>query len=198
MNYEELQENVAKFLDRSDLTEQIPVFIELAEARIKRDLRDRRQQVRAEAMVYSEYMRMPCDHIETLRVIVDDKILRLADKFNIERFELLGPVAFYRHVEDKFQFMPPPDPVKGARVVVEYIAEVTRCSVDNPTNWLLEQSPDVYLYGALIAAEGYLHDDTRIPLWTQAYAEAVQALNGASDKAEHSGAALRLQRHGIA
>jgi hypothetical protein len=148
-------------------------------------------------MVYSEYMRIPCDHIETLRVVVDDKILRLADKFNIERFELLGPVAFYRHVEDKFQFMPPPDPVKGARVVVEYIAEVTRCSADNPTNWLLEQSPDVYLFSTLISAESYLHDDTRIPLWTQAYAEAVQALNGASDKAEHSGAALRLQRHGI-
>jgi hypothetical protein len=88
--------------------------------------------------------------------------------------------------------------VKGARVVVEYIAEVTRCSADNPTNWLLEQSPDVYLYGTLIAAEGYLQDDKRIPLWAQAYGEAVQALNGASDMSEYSGSALRLQRHGIA
>jgi len=55
----------------------------------------------------------------------------------------------------------------------------------------------VYLYGSLIAAEGYLHDDTRIPLWAQAYSEAVTSLNGASDMAENSGSALRLQRHGI-
>ena len=197
MNYAELQTTIADFLNRSDLTDQIPIFIELAEARIRRDLRDRRQQVRSEAMVYAEYMTLPCDHVETIRVVVDDKILRLADKFNIERFEILGPVAFYRHYNDQLQFMPAPDPDKGARVVLEYTAEVTKCSADNPTNRLLEQSPDIYLYSALLAAEGYLHDDQRIPIWTQAYGEAVTALNGASDMAENSGSALRLQRHGI-
>lgn len=197
MTYDELQVQVGDWLNRKDLAAQIPTFIELAEARIRRDLRDRRQEVRAEAQVYGEYMTLPCDHVETIRVIADDKILRLADKFNIERFEILGPVAFYRHYNDQVQFMPAPDPDKGSRVVLEYIAEVTPCSDTNPTNWLLERSPDVYLYGALLAAEGFLHDDGRIPIWTQAYGEAVSALNIASDKAEYSGTALRLQRHGI-
>jgi hypothetical protein len=197
MDYATLQTTIADFLNRKDLTEQIPTFIELAEARIRRDLRDRRQEVRAEATVFAEYMALPCDHIETIRVIADDKILRLADKFNIERFEILGPMSFYRHFNDQLQFMPAPDPEKGARVVLEYIAEVTPCSTESPTNWLLEQSPDVYLYGALLAAEGYLHDDGRIPIWSQAYGEAVSALNMASDKAEYSGTALRLQRHGV-
>ena len=198
MTYDELQVQVGDWLNRKDLAAQIPTFIQLAEARIRRDLRDRRQEVRAEAQVYGEYMTLPCDHVETIRVIADDKILRLADKFNIERFELLGPVSFYRHYNDQLQFMPPPDPDDGARVVIEYIAEVTPCSSENQTNWLLEQSPDVYLYGSLLAAEGYLQDDGRIPIWTQAYGEAVSALNMASDRAEYSGTALRLQRHGIA
>lgn len=198
MNYETLQTTIGDWLNREDLTDQIPMFIELAEARIRRDLRDRRQQVRSEAMVYAEYMTLPCDHVETIRVIADDKILRLADKFNIERFEILGPVAFYRHYNDQLQFMPAPDPDKGVRVVLEYVAEVTPCSDTSPNNWLLEQSPDLYLFGALLAAEGYLHDDGRIPIWTQAYGEAVSALNMASDKAEYSGTALRLQRHGVA
>lgn len=198
MTYDELQVQVGDWLNRKDLAAQIPTFIQLAEARIRRDLRDRRQQVRAEAQVYGEYMTLPCDHVETIRVIADDKILRLADKFNIERFELLGPVSFYRHYNDQLQFMPPPDPDLGARVVIEYIAEVTPCSEQNQTNWLLEQSPDVYLYGSLLAAEGYLQDDGRIPIWAEAYGEAVSALNMASDRAEYSGTALRLQRHGIA
>ena len=37
MNYETLQTNIAAFLNREDLTDQIPMFIELAEARIRRD-----------------------------------------------------------------------------------------------------------------------------------------------------------------
>ena len=198
MNYAELQDNIAKFLNREDLTGEIPMFIELAEARIKRDVRDRDQQVRAETMVYSEYHRLPCDWIETIRIIADDRILRLADQFNIERFNLHGPVAFYRHVEDKIQLLPAPSNKHGSRLVIEYMAEVSKLTDASPTNWLLEQAPDVYLYGALLSATSYLHDDQRIPIWSQAYGEAVSALNMASDRAEYSGSALRLQRHGIA
>ena len=198
MNYAELQDAVAKFLDRQDLTDEIPMFIELAEARMRRDVRERNMQVRAEAMVYSEYMRMPCDWVETIRVIADDRILRLADQFNIERFELTGPVAFYRHVEDKFQFLPAPSNKDGCRIVVEYMAEISKLTDTADTNWLLEKYPDIYLYGALLSATSYLHDDQRIPIWTQAYGEAVSAANVASDKAEYSGSALRLQRHGVA
>ena len=198
MNYAELQDNIADFLNRDDLTGQIPMFIDLAHARISRDLRDREMQVRAEAMVYSEYMRMPCDWVETIRVIADDRILRLADQFNIERFTMTGPVAFYRHVEDKFQFLPAPSNKEGSRVVVEYLAEVSKLSDEKPTNWLLEKYPDIYLYGALLAATSYLQDDQRIPIWAQAYGEAVKSANMVSDKAEYSGSALRLQRHGVA
>ena len=198
MDYTQLQTNIADFLNREDLSEQIPMCIELAEARISRDLRERNMQVRAEAMVYSEYMRMPCDWVETIRVIADDRILRLADQFNIERVKLTGPVAFYRHVEDKFQFLPAPSNKEGSRVVVEYLAEVSKLTDEAPTNWLLDKYPDIYLYGALLAATSYLQDDQRIPLWTQAYGEAVRSANMASDRAEYSGSALRLQRHGVA
>ena len=198
MDYTQLQTNIADFLNREDLSEQIPMFIELAEARISRDLRERNMQVRAEAMVYSEYMRMPCDWVETIRVIADDRILRLADQFNIERVKLTGPVAFYRHVEDKFQFLPAPSNKEGSRVVVEYLAEVSKLTDEAPTNWLLDKYPDIYLYGALLAATSYLQDDQRIPLWTQAYGEAVRSANMASDRADYSGSALRLQRHGVA
>lgn len=197
MDYTQLQTNIADFLNREDLSGQIPMFIELAEARISRDLRERNMQVRAEAHVYSEYMRLPCDHVETIRVVADDRILRLADAFNIERFNMTGPVAFYRHTEQKFQFLPAPSNKHGSRIVIEYLAEVSKLTDQAPTNWLLDKYPDIYLYSALLAATSYLHDDQRIPLWSQAYGEAVSAANMASDRADYSGSALRLQRHGI-
>jgi hypothetical protein len=198
MNYAELQENIAKFLNREDLVKEIPMFIELAEARIRRDLRERSMQVRAEADCYAEYFKLPCDWVETKTVICDDRILRLIDGFNIERATLTGPTKFYRHVEDQLQLLPAPSEKHGSRLILEYLAEVTRLSDANDTNWLLDRYPDIYLYGALLSATSYLHDDQRIPIWSQAYGEAVSAANMASDRAEYSGSALRLQRHGVA
>ena len=98
MNYPELRQHIADFLNRDDLTGQIPLFIRLAESRIRRDLRERSMQVRAEAMVYSEFFSLPCDWVETKTVMCDDRILRLIDGFNIERLNMTGPTRFYRHV----------------------------------------------------------------------------------------------------
>jgi len=219
MNYPELKIAVAEWLNRDDLTGQIPLFIKLAESRIRRDLRERSMQVRAEAMVYSEFFNLPCDWVETKTVMCDDRILRLIDGFNIERLNMTGPTRFYRHVEGNLQLLPAPSNEHGSRLVLEYLAEVESLTDsvgdtwdesedmwdqaadygwEADTNWLLEKYPDVYLYGSLLSATSYLQDDARIPVWTQAYGEAVSAANMASDRAEYSGSALRLQRHGIA
>jgi len=197
MNYEKLQTTIADFLDRRDLNERIPQFIQLTESRIRRDVRESSMQTRAETMIASEYFELPCDWVSTIRVTVDGNICRLADGYNIERFELMGVPSFYRHVDgDKLQFLPAPSDEKPLRCVIEYMAQVPNLSDESPSNWLLERAPDVYVYGSLLAAAGYLHDDSRVGLWQAAYGEAVSALNLASDKSEYSGVALRLQRHG--
>lgn len=198
MDYAKLQTTIADFLNRLDLEDQVPQFIELTESRIRRDVRESSMQTRAETMIASEYFELPCDWVSTIRITVDGNVLRLADGYNMERFELIGVPSFYRHVEHKLQFLPPPDNAKPLRCVIEYMAEIPHLSEENPTNWLLERYPDVYLYGSLLTAAGYLNDDVRVPLWQSAYGEAVAAANLASEKAEYSGVALRLQRHGCA
>ncbi len=47
--YAELQTAVGNWLNRADLTARIPEFIELFEARVKRDLRVRQMEKRATA-----------------------------------------------------------------------------------------------------------------------------------------------------
>ena len=198
MDYLELRETIADFLNREDCTSQIKQFIRLAEARIRRDLRESSMQTRAEAPIASEYFELPCDWLSTIRVTIDGNILRLADGYNIERFEMIGVPSFYRHVEgDKLQFLPPPNDDNPLRCVLEYWAAVPDLSDEQPNNWLLDRYPDVYLYGALLIASGYLQDDGRVPMWTQAYSESVTAANMASERSEYSGVALRLQRHGV-
>ena len=41
-NYTDLQSTIASYLARTDLTSTIPVFIQLAENRLRRDIRQRR------------------------------------------------------------------------------------------------------------------------------------------------------------
>lgn len=198
MTYEELKAAIADWSNRGDLDAQIPTFIQLTEARLKRDLRDHtRMTVRAEAEVHGEYFPLPCDWVETVKVIADDRVLRLADSFNIERVELHGGPKYYRHVGDQLQLLPPAgeEPI---RFVMEYLSFPDGLSEDNPSNWVIETYPDLYIYGAMLQIAPYLQDDARIPVWSQAYGEAVSAANVSSAKAKGSGSALRLQRHGVA
>ena len=51
MDYATLKSNIAAFLARDDLTAQIPTFIDLAEARMSRELETRSQERRARATV---------------------------------------------------------------------------------------------------------------------------------------------------
>ena len=199
MDYTQLQAVVADFANRQDLADRIPTFIELTEARMKRDLRDKvRMTKRAEAMVYGEYFPLPCDWCETVKVIADGSVLRLTDGFNIERVEPSGGPKFYRHVGDQLQLLPAVGgEKKPVRFEMEYLAFPEPLSDDNPSNWVLSTYPDIYIYGAMLQIAPFLHDDQRIPIWTQAYGEAVSAANLSSDRAGGSGSALRLQRHGV-
>lgn len=197
MNFEQLKAVIAEFANRQDLETMIPTFIRLTEARLRRDLRDvTRMTDRAEAMVHGEYFPLPCDWCETVKVIADGSVLRLADSFNIERVELSAGPKYYRHVGDQMQLLPPAgeEPI---RFVMEYLSFPDGLTDENPSNWVLDTYPDIYIYGVMLQIAPFLHDDARVPLWSQAYGEAISAANISSQKAKASGSALRLQRHGI-
>ena len=198
MNYSKLKEVIADWSNRQDLVSQIPVFIEMTESRLRRDLRDKtRMTQRAEAMVYGEYFPLPCNWVETTKVIAGGRPLRLTDSFNIERVELSEGPKFFRHAGDQLQLLPA---VEGEPLSfeMEYLEFPDALSEENPTNWVLDTYPDIYIYGAMLQVAPFLMDDARMPMWAQAYGEAVKAANGSSIKSQSSGSGLRLQRHGLA
>ena len=68
--YSELKTAVANFLARTDLTDQIPDFIQLAEARLSRELESRDQEKRANATltIGDQYIALPTDLREVREV----------------------------------------------------------------------------------------------------------------------------------
>lgn len=192
-NYTTLQSTIADYLNRADLTAQIPTFIQMAEADMNTRLRTREMIVRAEATSNNEYVQLPSDWVEAINLhIVDGKqplrfvTLDEADRIVAEKY--YTQVIAYSLMNGALELVPEP----GDDVDIEmiYYGKIPALSAQQATNWLLTKAPDVYLYGSLLHAQPFLMDDQRMPVFATLYNSRIEALNEESMKSTHSGSPL--------
>ena len=199
-----LKASIADFLNRDDLTAVIPDFISLAEAQINRDVRHWKMEARSSGQQSSgdEYMQIPADWVETIRLhltgtgtTVVNLVSRdsMADK-RAGQEDTAGTPIMYTHADGQFQLYPTPSTDTDFELL--YFQKIPSL-ISNSDNWLLLDSPDVYLYGALLHSAPYLAEDQRVAVWAQMYSAAVQRLNEASESARFSGSGLRLKVRGL-
>jgi len=203
--YTELKASIADFLNRDDLTAVIPDFITLAESQINRDVRHWKMEARSSGQqsAADEYMQIPSDWVETIRLhltgtgtSVVNLISRdaMADKRQ-KNEDTSGTPMYYTHADSQFQLYPTPSADTDFELL--YFQKLDALSGSNADNWLLLDSPDVYLYGALLHSAPYLAEDQRIAIWAQMYSAAVQRLNEVSEDARFSGSGLKLKIRGL-
>jgi hypothetical protein len=203
-NYANLQTTIADFLNRDDLTSVIPTFIQLCEANINRNVRHWKMETRTSGQQSAgdQYMQIPADWIETIRFHVTgsgtsplDLISRAAmqDK-RAGAEDTSGTPRYYTHADSQFELYPTPDAATNVELL--YYAKVPDLAT-NSTNWLLEEAPDVYLYGSLLHSAPYLQEDSRMAVWAQMASAAVARLNEASEQARYSGSGLTLKVRGL-
>lgn len=71
-----------------------------------------------------------------------------------------------------------PDPGSTSyTVTMTYLRTLTALSSTNTSNWLLEQHPDLYLYGSLLHAEFRGWNDERLPLINSAVEQMIAEIN---------------------
>lgn len=198
--YSDLQTSIAAWLKRSDLTSIIPDFITLAEARIARDLRLRKQiaSTTLSTVAGTQGVTLPSDFLEAENLtlpatsppgslsVVTPEIL---DRKFPEAY-VTGQPRVYTVVGDELLFGPTPDAVYA--VSLAYYQRFAALSTSS-TNWLLANHPNVYLFAALAEASGYLFNDERIPTWEAKYQADVRSLQEADDTALRSGSAMRVR-----
>ena len=203
--YTELKASIADFLNRDDLTTVIPDFITLAESQINRDVRHWKMEARSSGQQSGgdEYMQIPADWVESIRLHLTGSgtsavnlISRdaMADK-RASAEDVSGTPVYYTHADGQFQLYPTPSDDTDFELL--YIQKLDVLSGSNADNWLLLDSPDVYLYGALLHSAPYLAEDQRVAVWAQMYSASVQRLNEASESARFSGSGLRLKIRGL-
>ena len=185
--YSELQTAIASWLNRSDLTVQVPDFIALAETRINRELRAREQQVIATANVDTAFFALPDDFLEFKSFRITDVggsafELMLATPEQISAALAENSVSntprFVTIIGDQFQLWPAPDQMYVGSLA--YVRKVPALSDAAPTNWLLTDAPDVYLYGALMAAGPFLRDNEALVTIKALFDEALEGIRVAN------------------
>ena len=174
-----LKNAIEKHLDRTDLTDAAPNnfvedFIELAEARHKRDVRIKEMITRVAITVNSRQIAFPTRHLEpiTLRLLTTPVTLLTyvnLHEMNRVRSETTGKPKFFTETSE-FEFDKSPDSSYSGEIVY-YQAEAA-LSNGNTSNEILTRIPDAYLYGALVASAPFLLDDTRIQVWNSLYKDA--------------------------
>lgn len=202
-SYAELQEAVAVWLNKPDVEQTVPSLIALAEDDINRKLRHWRMQKRSVAVVDSQYVTVPSDWLASMRFYTTDAGTQPLDLIShaelldrrAERHDRTGRPTHYAVTGGQFEFFPTPDGSYNAELV--YFARVPALSDAAPTNWLLTEAADVYLYGTLTHSAPFLGDDARLATWSSLYQSALTSLNAASDEARYTGVGLKMRTRGM-
>lgn len=198
-DYPSLMQAVADFLNRQDLASYLPMFVQLAETRMKADLRIRpmEQAVSMATQAGVATVPLPTGYVQSRRLIIEDAPEAPLD--------YLSPTQFYAVHDPAIQGKPAAFTIEGENLVLGpvpngaytlsmgYYGYLTPLSNNNPINWLLTNFPNLYLFGSLIAAELFIQDDPRFPLWKAQYDEAAAKLQMNDSEDRHSGGALTVR-----
>tara|TARA_R110002074_G_scaffold104914_3_gene226690 strand:- start:4693 stop:5187 length:495 start_codon:yes stop_codon:yes gene_type:complete len=105
-----------------------------------------------------------------------------------------GKPETYTIIANNILFGPTPDAVYDISML--YYKTFDALTDAAPTNWVITNAPDVYLYGALLEAEPFLMNDQRVQLWATALTQSITTLQEQDNKDRHSGSALRVMNTG--
>jgi hypothetical protein len=197
-NYTDLQSTIADYLARSDLTTQIPLFIQLAENRLRRDLRTRPmlKVVTTSTTAGDATVAMPSDFLEMRDLHIDASPMHTMIYQNPSNFfrntkagtSDSGYPLNYTAMGSEFQFAPIPDSAYTLKMV--YYAAPTYLGVSNSSNVFLANCPDLLLYASLGEAEPYLMNDARIQTWATLYDRGLASLTASDDAGENPSAPM--------
>jgi len=197
--YAELQTAVASWLNRDDLTTNIPDFITLCEARLNRVLRTRAMEGLYTASTVSgqrDY-NLPASYLQMRALRLNTSPLTVLEYVSPEIMDRVWagssggkPVAYTIKANELF-LGPSPDAVYTMEM--DYYRKFDSLSAIITTNLMLTDNPDVYLYGSLLEAEPFIKNDTRIQIWGTSFYKAITDIQDQDAKDRHSGSEMRIR-----
>ena len=203
--FSELKTAAANWLHRDGLTSRIPEFITLAESRIhygskdpqfpSEPLRIRNMQQRDSGTVSSGSITIPTGYLETIRLTIT-----VGGKNKALAYMPVVESAYYETETSEASFFTVVNgAIKvggsggGTGYVHDYYKALDALSDAAPTNWLITNAPNAYLYGTLIEAMPFIGRDERLNTWYRMFAAAINGLNSQDKRDSYARGALQVR-----
>jgi hypothetical protein len=209
-NYANLMANIAETLNRQDLLDAIPGFVQLVEGKVNADDRFRclASLVRSQAPLADQYMALPADYISMLNfrnlgvygtTSPGDPPLGRLDELTPAQADIQRQLLpntdtpkFFINLGQEFELLPSPDQEYLGQMIY-YALVPPLASSETGTNWLLSAYPNIYYYGSLLEAAPYLRNDDRIAVWDSQYEKMAEQIKISNDRGQFSGAPMKMR-----
>lgn len=181
-----LQAEVAAYMKREDLTEQIKEWIAQAELRVSREVRPRGYQ-RYATSTFTQSDRLieiPNNLIGVISFFVISSANVRTPVFRREYSWLNdywpdsteeGMPQYYANI-DGVRFAVAPTPDTDYQFELSFYERLQPLDAGNETNWLTENAYDLLLYATLLESPPPLRDDERTQMWQTYYDRAAASL----------------------
>lgn len=191
-NYGELKTVIASWLDRDDLTEQIPFFIGLAERSIFRKLRiPAHEKVTHYTVNTEDALPIPSDYLEARSLLINGKPVERVSDIYAQSLTDDGTTRYFSRVGGEFVFKAALK--SGDVATLNYWADESGMSIDTDTTNVLRVAPDLYVYGAMMEAEKYLGAEGRIAQTKAIFESKLSEIQAMADQAELSGSSIEVK-----
>jgi hypothetical protein len=192
----DLKSQIATYLNRSNLTAQIPILVQLAETRIyygnkeapfvSEPLRIQAMEQSYDVAISAQTAALPSDYLAHRRLYLTSDGGRLDfmmptafwDRYN---YGASGQPKKFTIEAGNLVFGPIPDTTYTGKLL--YYRKFSALAADSDTNWILANAPGVYIQGALIEAYRFVRNMEQAQAALNAFTGIVNALNGA-DKSD--------------
>lgn len=173
MNYTALQSTIADWLHRTDLTAQIPSFIELAEEKINRALRVRQMETVLAATTITDNLITPAADIIDVKLLwpsgYPNSEIKPQSLSTVLASDTLATATLYAWQGLDLRF-------NGSGDVEGVLYSKVPSIATNETTWVGDNYPSLYLYGALVQAALFTKDDPAS--WQALFDQTVNEING--------------------
>jgi len=194
--YAELITNIQDWLHRANISSPAENFVTLAEAKFNRKLRLSAMETRATTTLAAgdEYIALPSRFLEMRNLQLNTNPVTSLEYMTPEIMDrryggVTGAPLFYAVIADQIQVAP----VAAADYEIEMTFYRAFAPLSQESNWLFENHPDIYLYGAMMEAAPYMKDDKALARWGSFYNPIMDDLMKSNDRLKWSGSAMQMR-----
>ena len=176
MNYATLQTEIANYLNRTDLTAQIPTFIGLAESYLFRELHIKELETSVAGSTVGGYAVLPVDFGTLSKISITSNgssyVLDYMALSEVSESVSTSP-GYYSFENGNLRIW---GTSTGQAYTLYYVPAIAALSGSNTTNWLLENAQELYLYASCLEGAKYMRDAGEVARLTQTVAASLDSV----------------------